>query len=86
MTAASGRAHGTRAKYVHERCRCTKCRSANAAHQIAANARRAARLAVDPTLAPHGSVSTYVNWGCRCPACTAVHSAACATRDRRRPA
>jgi hypothetical protein len=61
--------HGSSA-YSNGTCRCDICREATrVAHQKAV-ARRAARLAADPTLRPHGTINTYKNWGCRCEPCT----------------
>ena len=70
--------HGTDSAYTNARCRCGLCRAAHNAVQASGNARRAARLAADPTLAPHGKTSTYDNWGCRCELCKTAH------RGRRR--
>ncbi len=36
---------------------------------------RAARLALDPSLAPHGKATTYFNWMCRCRPCMDAHAA-----------
>lgn len=66
--------HGTRGKYVHDRCRCVECTEANTLYQREANARRAALLKENPDAAPHGKVNTYVAWGCRCAPCSKAHS------------
>jgi hypothetical protein len=67
--------HGTVNAYTNHKCRCDRCRAAWAAEFKRLRANRAARLAVDPTLAPHGSPTTYANWRCRCAACSAAHAA-----------
>lgn len=72
--AAPKYAHGTRESYRNAKCRCSDCRAAHAAAQIADNAVRAARLLADPTLVEHGKWSTYVNWRCRCDECKAEAS------------
>lgn len=77
--------HGA-AKYRHDRCRCDECKRGNAQLQTASTARRAARLAADPALAPHGVRATYANWGCRCEPCTAANAAVCAAAYRKRKA
>ena len=48
------RQHGTRAKYVHERCRCIACRRANTAYQTANEKRHAYEAFGDvrPALVP----------------------------------
>lgn len=40
MCLAVSREHGTRSKYVHERCRCEECRAANAAYARGLNSRK----------------------------------------------
>lgn len=61
--------HGTMNGYVNRRCRCDRCRDANAAYQ---RQRRAVRYSAEPTV--HGLSSTYTNWGCRCRSCCAAHT------------
>lgn len=61
--------HGTRARYVRDKCRCTACRTANAEYQADLVARLAER---NPANVPHGIVGGYTNWGCRCEVCTAA--------------
>lgn len=56
------------------KCRCAECREAHRQRFLEENARRAERLAHDPTLAEHGKYSTFTNWGCRCDKCTAAQS------------
>jgi hypothetical protein len=77
--------HGAWA-YSHGQCRCDECRAGWRAWQLRSNDNRAARLAVDPTLAPHGKRSTYTNWRCRCDPCRAAQSAWFAAYSARRKA
>lgn len=70
------RGHGG-SHYINDRCRCDECRVAHNARMKRDNARRAERLAADPTLRPHGVYTTYTNWGCRCPECTAANRVRC---------
>jgi hypothetical protein len=79
------RGHGHITRYVAG-CRCSECREANRVYRIADVARRTARLAADPTLAPHGKAVTYSNWGCRCAPCSTAHSARCRAYKLRRKA
>lgn len=71
------RTHGVAATYIVGGCRCQPCTQANTAYNVDARARRAARLAADPTVVAHGRASTYRNWGCRCEPCSAANTAAC---------
>jgi len=56
------RAHGTRAKYVVERCRCTACRRANTDYQTAREKRLAYEAWGDirPALVPAGEAQRYL--------------------------
>lgn len=56
------RKHGTRAKYVHERCRCPECRAANCAYQTAREKRIAYERFGDvrPALVDAGPVQDYL--------------------------
>lgn len=78
--------HGTRAKYVSDRCRCDECRRANADYQWAVNRRRKRALAVGATTAEHGQSSTYSNYGCRCDECRAAKRDQWATYSARQKA
>jgi hypothetical protein len=71
MTLAPGDPrHGTTNGYNNLGCHCPACRTAWAAERKSQQAKRAARLALDPSIVPHGRASTYGNWGCRCRPCT----------------
>jgi hypothetical protein len=61
-------------RYRKHGCRCNRCRDGHANRFFAENKKRAARLTVDPGLAPHGCVSTYSNYGCRCRPCRGAKS------------
>ncbi len=67
--------HGSLSTYTNHRCRCARCREAQAAAQRDARRRRAVRFAADPSLAEHGTNLAYVEWGCRCQPCTEAHTA-----------
>jgi len=77
--------HGIASTYrSRSACRCDACREANTARYRAEKQARAARLAVDPTLAPHGKVTTYTNWGCRCAPCSQANADRCREWKQRR--
>lgn len=78
------RIHGLASTYCHGGCRCVPCTQANTSMVLDQVAKRTARLAADPTLAPHGIYTTYRNWGCRCEPCTRDHRARCAAYDAAR--
>lgn len=63
--------HGTRSKYVNDKCRCVPCTAANAEYRIDLSDRLALR---DASEIPHGTLSGYGAWRCRCPACAAAKS------------
>ncbi len=63
--------HGTRAKYVHDRCRCEECTRVNSDYQRVWLAQHAG---VEPP--EHGTRSSYVNYRCRCDECTAAGAVA----------
>lgn len=63
--------HGTRSRYRRDKCRCDKCRAANAAYIGGLREKKKAELgagAVPDEAVAHG-VSGYANWGCRCSVC-----------------
>lgn len=66
--------HGSVSTYTNHACRCAACTEAHRVSFAAKRKRRAARLAIDPTLTRHGTESTYTNWVCRCDDCTAAHA------------
>jgi hypothetical protein len=73
--------HGTRGKYVNDKCRCDACRKANAEYGEYMLHQRQTRSRI-PDI-PHG-VGRYQNWGCRCGVCTEAKSRANADYSRRR--
>ena len=56
------RLHGTRAKYVVEKCRCQDCRRANTAYQTVREKRKAYELfgAIAPALVPADEAGKYL--------------------------
>ncbi len=72
--------------YSNLKCRCPKCRKANATWQGQKRMERAARLIADPSLAPHGNCATYDNWACRCVSCVSAKAYAKAAYSARRAA
>lgn len=68
--------HGGPSSYRNRKCRCLDCREVNTRKVREARRIRAARLRVDPSLAPHGRASTYTNWLCRCDPCSEAFSLA----------
>lgn len=73
--------HGTLYAYVHYKCRCDACVTAQRVARREAKASRYARVG---TLPPekHGNYSTYLNWGCRCQPCRKACSNAWKVRNK----
>lgn len=63
--------------YTHYKCRCSRCRAANAVRTAGQVARRADQITADPSLAVHGKYTTYNNWHCRCDPCVEAHKQKC---------
>ena len=71
---------GTSTGYGYWKCRCVKCREANAAKQRKQNKRTAVRPPSDPATFDHGTIHGYKYHKCRCEACVE----ACRVHDRER--
>lgn len=70
MTNDNDPRHGTVNGYSNLRCRCARCKAAQAVVVKERRARR--RQEIDPKDIRHGTVSFYQNHGCRCTRCKEV--------------
>jgi hypothetical protein len=76
--------HGTPHAYRNLRCRCRRCKRANADSVRERQTVRAAMLLMNPNIVEHGRASTYGNWKCRCAPCTEAWRIDAGERRRRR--
>jgi hypothetical protein len=73
--------HGTTNGYRNLKCRCERCRRANADD---AAQRKAARRNAPTPRRVHGTVNGYDNYSCRCARCTKAHTDAARNLRHRR--
>lgn len=64
---------GTSTGYGYWKCRCVKCREANAAKQRKQNKRTAVRPRSDPATFEHGTIHGYKYHKCRCIQCVEAY-------------